>query len=381
MAMPLLVMAWMFSLVGCIREPELHLYDAGDATIELPVVDLELDAYWNYELSYGIQYNWRAEWFYGWDEMDSLIFGPIGYTLPEVFNLRRYYLGDSPRAYHTTVKKDQVQGTTYRGSYEWGFWDILVWNDVKTVDGVQSLVFDETTSLDSVTAFTNMTMHPARYQAPLYTRSFYEPEALFSAYDTDIEINKNLDGFEYDPVRKIYIRRLDMVLMPLTYIYLTQVILHHNNNRIIGVDGSGDLSGMARTVNLNTAYAGENAVTVYHNVRYKSNCEKHGEKVDIIGGRLLTFGLCNHNGNVIKDASEVKDTYPHYMDVTMQFNNGMDSTFVFDVTDQVRRLYKGGVLTIELDVDSIRFPSRKGGSAFDAVVKDYEDGGTHEFEM
>ncbi len=378
---PLLVLAWMSSLVGCIREPELHLYDAGDAQIELPVVDLALEAYWDYELTYGIKYDWRAEWYYGWDEVDSLIFGPIGYTQPEVFNLRRYYVGSRPFVPHTKVKADMVHGHSFRGSYEWGFWDILVWNDVRTTDGVQSLNFDEVTSLDSVIAYTNMTMHSARYQAPFYTRSFYEPEALFSAYDMGIEINKNLDGFEYDAERNVYVKRLDMVLVPVTYIYLTQVILHNNRNRVIGVDGSGNLSGMARMMNVNTGHAGVTPITVFHNVRFKNNCDKKGENVDIIGGRLLTFGLCNHKANEIKSADEVHDKENHYMDVTLQFNNGMDSTFVFDVTNQVRRLYKGGVLTIELDVDSIRLPSRKGGSAFDAVVQDYEDGGTHEFEM
>lgn len=75
------------------------------------------------------------------------------------------------------------------------------------------------------------------------------------------------------------------------------------------------------------------------------------------------------------------DGQRHYMDVNMQFNNGIDSTFVFDVTDQVRKRYKGGVLTVELDADTIKIPRRKGGSGFDAVVKDFEDGGTHEFEM
>ena len=59
----------------------------------------------------------------------------------------------------------------------------------------------------------------------------------------------------------------------------------------------------------------------------------------------------------------------------------MDSTFVFDVTDQVRRKFRGGVITVELDVDTRKMPRRSGGSAFDAVVLDYEDGGTHEFEM
>jgi hypothetical protein len=106
----------------------------------------------------------------------------------------------------------------------------------------------------------------------------------------------------------------------------------------------------------------------------------NGENVDIAGGRLLTFGICEQRNNAIKNFYEVRDKNSHFMDVTMQFNNGMDSTFVFDISDQVRRRYKGGVLTVELDMDTISIPSRTGGSAFDAVVKDYVEV-THEFDM
>ena len=57
----------------------------------------------------------------------------------------------------------------------------------------------------------------------------------------------------------------------------------------------------------------------------------------------------------------------------MQFYNGKDSTLVFDVTDQVRRLFRGGVITIDVDMDHVPTPNRKGGSGFDAVVKDYDE--------
>jgi hypothetical protein len=59
----------------------------------------------------------------------------------------------------------------------------------------------------------------------------------------------------------------------------------------------------------------------------------------------------------------------------------MDSTFVFDVTQQVRHRYKGGVITVELDMDTVPIPTRRGGSGFNAVVQDVQDGGTYEFEM
>ena len=389
-----LVAAAFVSLVACDPEPPLHLYDAEEAEMTLPVIDLDLQVYWNYDMIFSTEYkDWKDEWYYGWDDEDRRLFGELGYTEPSVFSIRRYYTGDYPYVPHTGVIANTVEGNHYVGRYDWGFWDILVWNQISTLDGVQSLIFDERTSLDSVTAYTNPSMHVARYQAPHFTNSFYEPEPLFAAYEQGIEVNKNLDGFTYDSLRNVYTRTLQMTLRPITYVYLTQVILHHNRGRISAIDGSGNLSGLARTTNLNTGVGGRDAITVYYNTRLKKDkpllpysapagTPTDGvEHVDIVGGRLMTFGLCGHAANDIATRQDIRDTHRHYMDVTMQFNNGMDSTFVFDVTDQVRRRFKGGVITVELDMDTIPVPSRNGGSGFDAVVKDFEDGGTHEFDM
>ena len=107
---------------------------------------------------------------------------------------------------------------------------------------------------------------------------------------------------------------------------------------------------------------------------------KDGELVDIVGGRLMTFGICGQNANRVSRADENKDSERHYIDVQMQFYNGMDSTFVFDVTNQVRERYKGGVITVELDMDTVPIPKRPGGSGFDAVVKEY-DQERHEIEL
>ena len=364
-------------LVCCIRDPELHLFDDGDIDINLPIVEINLDTYWDYEE----EQNWRSEWYYGWDEEDERIFGSMGYTEPNVYLLRRYFTGTEPYASHTSVLSHTVNGNSFRARYNWGFWDLLVWNDIFTPDGVQSLIFDEQTSLDYVVASTNQSMYATRYSAPLYTHSFYQPEELFSAYEQAIDIDHDLTGFEYDPVNNVYIKRLNMALEPITYIYLTQVILHNNRNRVTGTDGQANLSGFGRTTVVNNGIAGPDYISVYYNNRFKSNCKKGEEPVDIIGGRMLTFGILGQNMNRIKQRKDVVDSIPHYLDVTMLFNNGMDSTFVFNVSEQVRRHWKGGVITVELDMDTVRIPTRKGGSAFDAVVKDFEDGGTHEFEM
>ena len=367
-------------LSACSPEPPLHLPETEPNETQLVFAEIGLDAYWDYELEEGVRYDWRAEWYYGWDDEDQRLFGNIGYTLPNVFNIRRYFTGQTPYAPHTRVITNTIVSTTFRGEFTYGFWDMLVYNDIQLIDGVQSLNFDETTTLDSITVYTNQSMNAARYHAPRYTHAFYEPEELFSAYEQAIDINRNLDGFEYDPEHNVYVKRLSMVLRPITYIYLTQVIVHHNNGKIVGVEGSGNISGLARSSVLNSGRGGDDAVTVNHRTRWKKDCDMLGESVDIAGGRMLTFGMCGHSCNNIRSYREVHDQESHYMDLKLLFNNGIDSTFVFNVTDQVRRRYKGGVLTVEIDMDSIPIPRRAGGSAFDAVVKEFEEE-THEFEM
>ena len=379
----ILLLLALLALSSCYREPPLHLYDIDNPALALPIVELSLDTYWNYDGNLGINYDWRAEWYYGWDDEDRRIFGELEYEEPTKFFLRRYYTGNEKEGTRIERRNAYISGRTFRASYDWGFWDILAWNDVKTIDGVQSLNFDEKSSYDEdILAYTNTTMYSSRYYAPRYQNSFYEPEQLFSACEKGVEINKNLDGFEYDEEIDIWIRKLNMYLEPLTYIYLPQIILHNNRGRSNGVQGIANLSGMARFTSLNSGIAGTDAIAVNFNVRLKNDKDfKAGEKVDIAGGRIMTFGICGLNANRVSHVDDKLDSERHYLDLNMTFNNGMDSTFVFDVTDQVRKRYKGGVITIELDVDTVPIPRRKGGSGFNAVVKDYEDGGTWEFPM
>ena len=369
----------LLALSSCQRVPPLHLHREKHVDFLLPMVQLDLLVYWSYDLDY----DWRTEWTYGWDDYDREFFGEIGYTEPSIFDLRRYYLADQPGSNHTTVDEFVVNGNRFKARYLFGYHDILVWNQIEDKGGAQSLVLDEVTTLDSIMAFTNMGITPSRYEAPVYDRAFYQPEELFAGYARDVYISDDIKDYDhYDEETATYYKQIDMELHPVTYIYLTQVRLHNNRGRIEGVDGEANMSGMARGVTLNTGIANRDAVTVHYNVRFKRDCiiSQTGEHVDVAGGRCLTFGIPNQNSSRVTRVDEVKDRSRHYMDVNFLFNNGMDSTFVFDVTDQVRKRYKGGVITIDLDVDTIPLPSRAGGSGFDAVVKEFEEE-QYEFEM
>ena len=357
--------------VGCERDPELHLHRDNHVEFDIPEVQIDLDVMWSYDLDY----DWHAEWTYGWDEDDEAAMGLLGYSEPKVFDIRRYYLGGWPHQPHKTVERFVVEGKKFRTRYNFGYYDILAWSRVHAADMVQSLVFDES-SLDSVVAYTNASTMASRYQAPIYNRSFNQPDELFSAYEQNIHISDKLSDYDhYDPETRTYYKKMHMHLLPVTYIYLTQVRLHNNNGKVTNAVGDANLTGMARGVTLNSGVSNKDVVTVYYNVRFKKDCviSQTGEKVDVAGGRCLTFGIPNQNSSRVTKAIDVQDRVKHYMDVNLTFYNGMDTTMVFDVTEQVRRRYRGGVITIDLDMDTIPVPQRSGGSGFDAVVKEFDE--------
>lgn len=359
-------------LIGCERGPVPRLHTDGHVEFDMPDIQIDLDVLWAYEPTF----DWHAEWTYGWDDIDKDIMGEIGYTEPTAFDLRRYYLGPKPNQPHTMVEAFTVNDTKFRTKYLFGYYDILAWNNIFNPDFVQSLIFDETSTLDSVMVFTNRSTISTRYQAPVYDFSFNQPEELFAGYERNIHITDKLSDYDsYDPDTRTYFKKMEMELHPVTYIYLTQVRLHNNNGKVTGTNGDANLSGMARGVTLNSGIANKDVISVYYNVRFKRDCtiRQTGEKVDIAGGRCLTFGIPNQNSSRVTRAEDVNDRVKHYMDVNLIFHNGMDSTMVFDITDQVRNRYRGGVITIDIDMDTIQVPQRPGGSAFNAVVNEFNE--------
>lgn len=395
-----MILLLMVSSVSCKRIPPLHLHRDNHIAFNFPRIELQLKLYWDYTLGY----DWEKEWYYGWDTTDVRRWGIIGYAEPTAFHLRRYYLYEDTTRLHTEVIRDEFEGTFFESTYQYGYYDLLAWNQLHLgPDNVQSIHFDENTSLDSVTAFTNASMRVSKtiLRAQQYSPyAYWQPEDLYSAvYDNLHVTNDPADYDYYDEEADVWVKHIEMNLLPRTYIYLVQVILHNNNGQI-STDGEADLTGMARTCNLNTGVSGKDIISVYFQTRLKPHMDKEGEDVDIIGGKLTTFGMCDLDPNKLLPYSDQPQPYPvsraangelmveeandarHYIDIRFFFDQlATDSVYSFDVTDQVRRRYKGGVLTVELDVDTLTKPTRQGGSLFDAQVVEIEDGGTYVFEF
>ncbi len=391
------------ALLSCRRVPLLHQHDHTGVVTKFPMVDLNLNILWNYTQDYGWDYDWhydwKSEWIYGWDSTDIRNWGEIGYPEPTKFHIRRYYTNWEPFSRHTIPPVPEiVEGRTFKAHYEFGYYDILVWNHAETLDGVVALNFDEETTLDSVVAYTNPTRRIAHALPSRTMYAHWQPEGLICDYSRAVYISHDPKDYDrYDPEQDLYYMDIHMTLRPVTYIYLVQLILYNNNGKVDNAQGEADATGLARSTCLNSGYAGKDVVAVYFNTRMKRHLQKNAQQVDVVGGRFVTFGMCGLNPNLVTTREQAPsidperiisaqdiaaaDPEPHFLNIPVYFNNGADSTFTFEVTEQLRRLYRGGVITVELDMDTVPIPHHGGGSSsFDAEVQPY-DSVTYEIPM
>ncbi len=353
------------------------------------MVDLQLNLHTDIQTMWQMETNTnlKEEWTYGWDAEDQELYGPIGYDIPEDgYEIRRYFLEDDTTALHTSVQDYQIPGNHLQTRFDFGYHDVLAWNAFPPMEH-QNVVIDES-DLQHVTAYTHSNINHSRAESSrisntMYDRNFNQPEDVFAGYRKNLFISSNMDDYDYyDPETHTYYMSTDMTLYPVTYIYLAQLRLHHNEGRIKGVAGGVDLDGMARVVDLNTGVTNNELVAVEFDMRMKKDLtiQKSGEVVDVVGGKCVTFGIPGQNSYFIKSEAEVNQDSRHSMGVNLKFYTDIDSMFVFDVTDQVHRQWKGGIITIDIDVDTIKFPVRPGGGGMDAVVKDFDEE-EHEFEI
>ena len=361
-------------LVGCI-EPPLHL-PADDVLVDMPIVVTDLEIVWNVDV------DWQTDWHYGWDEMDEELFGPIAYPDPTNYEVRRYFLGEAPGMPHTRSGMDgfTIFGKHCRRTYMFGYYDLLFWSNIDSPTMSQVLQIDES-DINEVTATTTVTRGLLRDSDPLaVTGLFNQPEIFYSAYERDIYLSRNKEDYDYfDEEENVWVKQINTELTPLVYIYLVQVILHNNDGRITGITGDAAISAFASGTSVNTGHTNNHPCMVYFPTRLKKNCTIEGEQVDIIGGKLTTFGLCDMEGWRPNSRAEYigsRTDLDNYAYFTLKFNNGKEKTIRALITDQCRAQSHGGILTIHINCLDISVPgddSETKGDLFVPTIDDYEN--------
>lgn len=157
---------------------------------------------------------------------------------------------------------------------------------------------------------------------------------------------------------------------------MVQIILHNNDGRITGITGDAAVSAFANGTSVNTGHTNNSPCMVYFPTRMKRNLTVEGERVDIIGGKLTTFGLCDMEGWRVNSRAEYMGSrldLDNRLYFTLLFNNGKERTVNYLITDQCRAQSHGGVITLHLNCRDIEIPSDGVGQKGDFFVPTIDD--------
>lgn len=361
-----------FSITSCI-EPPLHL-PGQEMKIILPQVDTDIDVAWDVHTDVQVKYH------FGWDETDAALWDSLEYPMPKLIEVRRYYTGENPDG--AIVGKDgfTIDTPSFRKYFQFGYYNLLFWSDVDFKGESPNVQIDESNP-NNVIAYTNGSkgFNGRSENDDAIIGLHDQPEMMYGAYPKDVHISENLSDYEYDAENNVYIKHIEAILKPLVYMYLVQIVLHNNESIVQDVDGNAAITSLARGTIVNTGHTLDDACMVYMPTRMKKGIKIDGEEVDIVGGRLNTFGLCDmerydsNKGTTYQGGRSDLHNYI-YFDLTLA--DGTVKTYRRDITDQMKKQAYGGIITIDIDCMQLEpeYQSElKMESLFLPTIEDYKE--------
>lgn len=288
--------------------------------------------------------NWPEEWIVDWDRM-----------LPKEPEGVRLHIFDSG----SKVPVSNHNFESYGGSVPLnsGHYDMLLYNN-----DTEGIVFENMHAASDASATTRIRTRSAystRYPDEVTVSA---PDILFAAYIPEFELEQPQNG------ESIH-RTIDVELTPRTWTYLIRYEFAAGQEYV--GEAQAYLSGMAGGVCLKDGMTtNDKIVTLLLDC---STCEYGVETI------VRSFGLPGFDYETVRlggmsdrqAASEVTATNNLVLDMTLL--SGKVKTVEFDVTDQVRRQPRGGVIVVKGIEVTKEEGQRPGGSGFEGEVNDWEE--------
>lgn len=368
------VLAALLLVSGCTIEPQLRLRKVATTKVVMQT-KISTDIMW--------QVNWQAAWAFDWK---TEVYGPVGYTEPKGIRMHIYTLDDTeaPKSHYVyNFVGNQGQADVFVGIH-----DLLFHNNDSEV-----LLFRSEDDLADIYSYTRIISKGLKSSIPVQTIEqkiatkaddddeetdlteeidepvAFAPDELFVMFEPKYHITDDLNDYEY--IDGQYVLRIEGELIPHSFIYLFQVKILNNLDRVAGSMGGAALTGVAESVNLRTGETSTETVSILMDAYYDATSDP-----EMFGARVLSFGIpgCNPYDPVSVAAAP---TGRHWLVLNINFKNGKYKNVRIDVTDQIRALPTGGVIPLEIDVND--FPSEETdpsideGGGFDALIDDWNE--------
>ncbi len=295
-----------------------------------------LSLYWEqeWERDYGMGHaaNWDPG-FYG-----------IGYSdlrpaLPEWVKLITYYSDKNPRETFLTPQGGKVN---VDDAEEHSF---LLYNG-----DTEYIVLSDIASLQEVRASTTTRSRSSlEYIASVYpsVRTINPPDVLYAAY---------IENVPYIDLHEM--KQMEVKMQPLVYTYIVRYEFDYGNQHIALARGA--LGGMAESVYLRDGYTSEESAIILYDCELTSyGCEAH----------VRSFGIPGFPDEYYGRSSSTRTQNPYTLNLEVKLNNGKTIEFNEDVTEQMAKQPRGGIIRIS----GLRIEDEQSfsDSGFDVDVTDW----------
>ncbi len=224
-----------------------------------------------------------------------------------------------------------------------GTHDLLFYNN-----DTEYIVFNDLPSAATATASTRTRTRGGFKELHGEERTITPPDMLFGAFVEKYEAKKSFTDTE-----------LPVIMRPLTYTYLVRYEFAAGQQYVALARGA--IAGMAESVYLQDGHTGSKAATLL----YDCTMEDFGAMA-----LVQSFGVPDHPGDFY-EPTRAPRTYS--MNLEVRLGNGKIKTFEFDITEQMERQPRGGVIVVK---DIVITPEDAGGGGFEVNVDgwgEYQD--------
>lgn len=224
---------------------------------------------------------------------------------------------------------------------------LLIFND-----DTRNIIIDNMASLPSARATTRARSRASYAQFHSKENTVGAPDMLYGHYQPHIATTLSATWAPYE-----------FTMRPLVYKYLVRYEIESGIEYI--TQARGAMAGMAENVYLNDGHTGDEAATVLF------DCELTGYGAE---AHVLSFGVPGFPDRYYerKSLKAPADDHRYALNLELRLTSGQSYSLDFDITDQVDRQPRGGVIT----VSGIRLSDEgkpSGGSAFDVNVSEWGD--------
>lgn len=329
---------WLMLLVGVLftacRKELCYTHDEHSLAVRLDV-KASWDTTW--ERDYGCA--WADCWNSGW----GCTYDELSPKVPEGVRLTAYPREGVSREYNLPPEGKRV---VLDGE---GIYSLLLYNN-----DTEYIVYDGLTSSTRATATTRTVSRSSFRALHEGERTVNPPDMLYGKY---VE--------EYVAVSHEGADLLDAELNPLVYTYLVRYEFSAGREHVVLARGA--MAGMAETVYLHDGHTGSEAATILYDCELKD----YGAEA-----RVKTFGVPDYPGDHYNRGEE--DARHYMVNLEVRLTNGAFKTFEVDITDQMAKQPRGGVIVVqglEVTDEEAKQPDSGGGGGggFDVGVEGWGD--------